>query len=89
MMKGLPIEIRNNVANCVLPLDSRTLALTRKDPFEKLSRSQLVTAKLWTYIFPQSRWPEKALKRGVKLFLVETINDIKPTSKNNPKPYLF
>lgn len=33
--------------------------------------------------------PDRALKRGVKVFLVGPINDIKPASKNGPKPYLF
>lgn len=88
-MKGFPLEIWNRIANWLLPLDQRNLALTRKDPLEKLTKSQLKITKIWTTIFPQSRWPDEALERGLKVALIGPVNDINKPSRNRAKPYLF
>jgi hypothetical protein len=88
-MKSLPIEIWNHVASWLLPLDKRRLALTRKDPLEKLTRSQLEIAEIWNKIFPRGDWPDKAMERGLKVALIGPVSSITKPSQNRSKPYLF
>lgn len=86
-MKNLPIEIWNHVASWLLPLDKRRLALTRKDPLEKLTRSQLEIVRIRKMIFPRSCWPDKAIERGLKVALIGPVTNITKPSQNGTKPY--
>jgi hypothetical protein len=86
-MKHLPTEIWNNVASWLLPFDKLMLSITRKDPL--ITRSQHEIDEIWKKIFPRSRWPDKALKRGLKVALIGPVSSINKPSQSTSKPYLF